>query len=81
MLESAGRYDGCVSGGVVIGGGVSSGGVRRYCSIGLVWWLVTDAVICFCMPSQTEGEAYSVGGRLIYQRRRRKGKLAQIMRK
>ena len=36
--------------------------VRRHCLIGLVRLLGGNAVICFCMPAQIEGTAYSVGG-------------------
>ena len=35
--------------------------VRRHRCIVLVRRLGVDAVICFLMPSQTEGTAYSVG--------------------
>ena len=50
-----GQDDGCIPGGAVVGGEVSSGGVRLPRCIGLVLRSGGDAVICFCMPARTEG--------------------------
>ena len=54
--------DRCVPGGAVVGGEVRSGRVRRHRHIGLVQWSGGNEVICFRMPAQTEGTAYSVVG-------------------
>ena len=55
LLEAAGRDYGCVPGGAVVGGEVSSGGVCRHHCISLVLRSGGDTVICFFMPAQTEG--------------------------
>ena len=63
--------DGCVPGGAVVGGEVSSGGACHHNHISIVWRSGGDAVTCFRMPAQTEETAYSVvGGGVIYRRRR-----------
>ena len=75
--------DRCVPVVAVVGGEVVSSGVRCRCHIGLVCWLGCNAVICFRMPARTEGVAYYVvGGSVLFrwQRWRRKGELAQIVR-
>ena len=64
LLEAAGRDDGCVPRGVVGVGEVISGEVHCHRCIVLVRSLGGDAVICFCMPAQTEG-----GGLLCWWRR------------
>ena len=62
--------DGCVPGSAVVGREVGSSRVRWH-SNGLVWRSGGIAVICFCMPDQTEGTAYYVvGGGLLCQWRR-----------
>ena len=54
--------DGCVPGGSVVDRDVGNGGVCCHHYIGLVRGLVGDAVKFFCMPAQTEGTVFSVGG-------------------
>ena len=51
MLEAAGRDDGCVSGGTVVGGEVDIDGVRSHSRIGIVRQSGGYAVICVRMPS------------------------------
>ena len=80
-MEAAGGDDGCVTGGAVVGIEARSGGIHHHHCIGLVFNLGGDAVIYFCMPSRTKGESYYVGGGVLCQRQRQKGKLAQMMRK
>ena len=46
----------------MVGGEVSSGGVHHHSRIILVRQSGGNAVVCFRMPYQTKGEAYSVGG-------------------
>ena len=63
--------DGCVPRGTVVGGEVCSDGVHRHRHISLVWRSGVDAFILFCIPSQTEGAAYSiVVGSVLYRWRR-----------
>ena len=50
----------------MVGGEVSSGGVCRHHRIGVVLRSGGDTVICFFMPAQTKGTAYSgVGGGVL----------------
>ena len=62
LLEAVGQDDGCVTRGAVVGGEVGRGGLCCHSRIGLVWKSVGDTVVCFCMPAQTKGAEYSVGG-------------------
>ena len=70
FLEVAGRYDGCIPRGAMVGREISCSGVRRPCNSSLVWRLGGNAVICFCMPARTKGYVYSVGGGVLCQWRR-----------
>ena len=81
-MEAVGREYGYVPGRVTVGGEVGSNGVRHpHCS-DLVQRSGGDTVIWFCMPAQTWGEgAYSVGGGVLWRRRRRKEKSEKIVRK
>ena len=81
MLEAAGRDDVCVPGGAVVDGDIRSGGVRRPRCIGLVRPSGGNTVILFCMHARTKGEEYSAGGDVLWRRWKKKGKLAQIVRK
>ena len=56
--------------------------VHRRCRIDPSWQLGNKKVIFFCMPSKTEGVAYSIGGNVLFQwrRQRRKGNLVQKVR-
>ena len=83
LLQALGHDDGCVPRGVVSGGDVNSVVVRRCYYIGRVQRSGGNAVICFCIPAQTKGAAYSVGGGALccFRWRRRKGKFVQIVKR
>ena len=58
--------DRCVTGGAVVGGEVGSDRICFHHHISLVRRSGGDAVICFRMPAQTKGTAYSgVGGGVL----------------
>ena len=74
FLEAVGHNDGCVSGGVVVSGKVgSSGGAhcRHIILVGGRWYMRQYESVYPSGP----------GVMVLWQRRRRKGKLAQILRK
>ena len=64
----------------VVGREDRSRGVRRSCLIGLFdGGGRSGHMLLHAHP--IEGEAYSIGGGVLWRRQRRKGKLAQIVRK